>query len=439
MNKREFLKGSAAMVGLMAMHALPGEETSSIPRENWSGTYHYHTQNVLQPSNLHELQDAVRSVASVRALGTRHSFNGIADSASAQIAPHALQKIELHPERRTVTVGSGVRYGDLATALQTKGWALANMASLPHISVAGSIATATHGSGIQNGNLATAVRGLTLVLADGSVRSLEGSELEAATVGLGMLGIAADVTLEIEPTYNMAQVVYEDLDFSTLQEHLQPIMGAAYSVSLFTHWQHGKAHQVWLKQRVPKDHVPSPPPTFYGAKLAKQKLHPVGHESDATPCTEQQNRVGPWYERLPHFRMGFTPSSGHEIQSEFFVPIEKGYEAIQAIASLGDRIAPHLFVTELRSVAADTLWMSMAYRQTSLAIHFTWKPEPEAVLELLPQIEAKLAPFHPRPHWAKVFTMKPQQPRTDDFLALSRQMDPQGKFWNAFLRQNLPL
>src|SRR6202021_3240609 len=106
-------------------------------------------------------------------------------------------------------------------------------------------------------------------------------------------------------------------------------------------------------------------------------------------CAEQQGVPGPWFERLAHFKMNFTPSSGRELQTEYFVPRDRGYEAILAVEQLKDRITPHLFVTELRTIAADDLWMSMAYKGDSMAIHFTWTPEWPEVKEILPLIEAQ--------------------------------------------------
>lgn len=447
MEKRDFLKGSVATAAIMMTTLADnlGFARDTIPRTNWSGNYHYSTNRVFQPESVAQVQDAVRSVAGLRALGTRHSFNGIADSRIAQISTLQLKDVSLNASARTVTVGPGVRYGDLALLLDAQGFALHNMASLPHISVGGACATATHGSGLANGNLATAVTAIEFVAADGSLHTLSrhqhGDRFAGAVVGLGSLGIVTHLTLAVQPRYSMTQVVYQNLPFSQLEHHLPAIMGAAYSVSLFTDWQNGRAAEVWLKRRVDQGGAAAPPAQFYGATLATQKLHPIpGHSAEA--CTDQLNIVGPWYERLPHFKLNFTPSSGQELQTEYFVPFDRGYQAIRAVETLRDRITPHLYVTELRAVAADDLWMSMAYRRPSLAIHFTWKLEPDAVLPLLPHIQAALAPFGARPHWAKVFSMEtpqiaPLYPRLHDFRALTRHYDPNGKFRNRYIRDHI--
>ncbi len=445
MEKRDFLKGGTALAVVTAMRGALAQTIAAVPRDNWAGSYHFNTDHVAQPVTVEDVQRAVRTLPSVRALGTRHSFNGIADSTAAQISTLGVRGFQLDPQARTVTVGAGVKYGDLAVELDRAGFALANLASLPHISVGGSIATATHGSGLRNGNLATAVNALEFVAADGTVHTLtrarDGDLFHGAVVGLGSLGVVTRITLDVEPTYNMSQVVYQNLNFDELEHNFEAVMGTAYSVSLFTNWQQHQAWEVWVKRRLTGNAHTAPPATFYGATLASRKLHPVLGQ-DAEKTTDQLDLAGKWYQRLPHFKMEFTPSTGREIQTEYFVPFDSAYQAVLAVETLRDAITPHLLVTELRSVAADDLWMSMAYKRRSLAIHFTWKPEPDAVLHVLPQIEAKLRPFAPRPHWAKVNTLgsgriAPVYPRSNDFKQLVRHYDPQGKFANAYMHQNL--
>jgi xylitol oxidase len=420
-------------------------EQQAAPRTNWSGNYTYSTDHLLLPTTVEEVQKAVLSCDQLTALGTRHSFNGIADSKANQISLKHLDSMTLDEKSRTVTVGAGVTYGVLSPYLDSHGYALHNLASLPHISVAGACATATHGSGIHNGNLSTAVAGLEIVTADGKVvtvsKEKDGDQFLGKVVALGGLGVVTKVTLHVLPTYTMSQVVYENLSFDQLENHLDDIFGSAYSVSLFTDWQNHRATQVWIKRKVDGGAPAKLEPEFYGAKLATKKLHPItGHSAES--CTEQMGIPAPWYERLPHFRMNFTPSSGAELQTEYFVPRSNGYEAIRAVEELRDKITPHLFVTELRTIAADELWMSPCYKQDSMTIHFTWKPEWPEVKEILPQIEEKLAPFHAKPHWAKLFTIPPSrlQPlyeKLPEYQTLLKKYDPAGKFRNAFLKTNI--
>jgi xylitol oxidase len=147
---------------------------------------------------------------------------------------------------------------------------------------------------------------------------------------------------------------------------------------------------------------------------------------------------GSWHERLPHFRMAFTPSHGEELQSEFFVPRTNAVEAFSRIRALRDQITPHLLISEIRTIAADDLWMSPCYQQACVALHFTWKQHWPEVEKLLPLIESALIPLGARPHWGKLFSisaehLKTVYPRLPDFVRLARQYDPDGKFRNAFL------
>jgi xylitol oxidase len=440
MNKRNFLKTSAAILTGNVLTRLSASEASE-PRTNWSGNYRYTAKNLFLPESVEEVQRIVKDSHKLKSLGARHSFNGIADSSESQISLKKMTNMAIDSNTRTATVDAGVTYSQLAPYLDRNGFALHNLASLPHISVVGARSTATHGSGNKNGNLATAVSALELVKADGEIvklsRARDGEHFQAAAVDLGTLGVITKVTLDVQPTFQMRQVVYENLPFAVLEKHLDEIFAAGYSVSLFTDWQQHRATQVWIKSRVEPGRPAKIAPEFYGATLAHRNLHPLAGHS-AENCTEQLGIPGPWYERMPHFRMNFTPSSGAELQTEYLVPRERAWEAIKAVEQLRNEITPHLFITELRTIDADTLWMSTAYKRPSLAIHFTWKPEWPEVKRVLPNIESALAPFDARPHWGKLFTMpgsriKPLYEKLPDFQALVREYDPSGKFRNQFL------
>jgi len=333
----------------------------------------------------------------------------------------------------------------LCPYLDEKGFALHNLASLPHISVAGACSTATHGSGLKNGNLSTAVSGLEIVTADGKVvtlsRQQDAKTFNGLVVGLGALGIITKLTLDIEPSFTMSQYVYEGLPFSELKDHFEAIESSGYSVSLFTDWQNQRINEVWIKSRMDQGQAFHATPDFFGAKLATRNLHPI-KELSAENCTEQMGIPGPWYERLPHFRMGFTPSAGKELQSEYFVPRQHAIEAILAVERLHDQVSPSLLITEIRTIAADHLWMSPCFGQDCVTIHFTWKPDWPAVRRLLPIIEKELAPFDARPHWGKLFTVSPAELRRiykkmPDFVELASFYDPKGKFRNEYLDENI--
>ncbi len=445
MDKRQFLKTSGALVaGGMLSHAMSTPQQNKA-RTNWSGNYQYRAERLLEPKSVEEVQQIVKSGSRLKALGARHSFNNIADTTGDQVSLMSFKDMSIDSHAKTVKVGAGVKYGELAPYLQKNGFAIHNLASLPHISVVGACATATHGSGSKNGNLTTAVSAMEVVTPDGEVHVISkeehGDHFKGAAVHLGALGVVTHITLDLQPTFDVRQVVYENLPFSALEHNLDEIFGSAYSVSLFSDWQNHRAAQVWLKSKVEPGSSPTFPPQFHGATLATKKLHPLAGHS-AENCTDQMGIPGPWYERLPHFRMAFTPSSGDELQSEYFVPREKAYAAILAVEKLRDHITPHLMISEFRTIEADNLWLSPCYQRAAMTIHFTWKPEWAEVRKVLPMIEQALAPFDARPHWAKLFTMEPAHlqslyPKLSTFREMVSQHDPAGKFRNDYLNHDL--
>jgi xylitol oxidase len=414
---------------------------------NWAGSVIYRAERVDRPRTLEELQDLVASSRKVRALGSGHSFNRIADSAGVLVSTAALPPVmDIDPDQAAVTVSAGIRYGELARHLHAAGWALPNLASLPHISVAGACATATHGSGDANGNLATAVAAIEMVTADGEVtvlrRDSDGDRLRAAAVGLGAFGIVTRMSLDIIPAFDVRQYVFEDLPGEQLKAHFDEIFSSAYSVSVFTGWQGSRHRMVWLKRRDGQPGRWKPEPRWMGARLADQPRHPIPGEP-AGYATQQLGVAGPWHERLPHFRLDFTPSSGAEIQTEYLLPRHRAAEALDAMTGLGERMAPVLQISEIRTVAADDLWMSPSYQRDTVAFHFTWIRDTAAVTPVTAAIEERLAPMGARPHWGKLFTMPApavtaRYARSPDFGALISLSDPAGKFRNDFIDQFFP-
>jgi alditol oxidase len=445
MNKRTFIKLSSAMMASPIISPL----LATMPDDklkNWAGNLEYGTERLYSANSVQQVREFVAKQNKLKVLGTRHCFNTIANSTDEFLSVRPMAKIVgLDAAEPTVTVEGGMSYGQLSPDLDKKGFALHNLASLPHISIAGACSTATHGSGDKNGNLATAVSALEFVNAAGDVvrlsRQADGETFRGAVVGLGALGVITNVTLDVQPTFQMRQYVYENLPMKEWKDNFEAIESSAYSVSLFTDWQGKKFNEVWLKSRVEDGKALHAPEEFHGAIPATKNLHPIA-ELSAENCTEQLGVPGPWYERLPHFRMGFTPSAGKELQSEYFVPRQHAVDAVLAVERLHGQITPHLLISEIRTIAADDLWMSPCYKQACVTIHFTWKQDWSAVRQLLPVIERELAPFGARPHWGKLFTMGPAQlhahyEKLPEFIALSKKFDPQGKFRNEFLNANI--
>ncbi|MET0839532.1 MAG: FAD-binding protein [Marmoricola sp.] len=415
---------------------------STHPQVNWAGNHTYAAQRLNRPRSVEELRDVVGGTEHVRALGSRHSFSDLADTEGTLVSLLDLPAdIEVDAEASSVRVSAGVTYGALATALHREGWALASMASLPHITVAGAVATGTHGSGDALGSLSSAVRAVELVGPDGELRrvAVGDATFEGHVVALGALGVVTHLTLEVEPAFEVRQDVLVGLGWDDLQQHLDAIMGSTYSVSVFTDWVDAAANQVWLKSRSMTP--PDVTGVLGGTSPATETTHML-RGGALESLTAQLGEVGPWHERLPHFRMGFTPSRGAELQSEYFVPRRHASAASTALLELGERLAPLLQVSEIRSVAADQLWLSGSYDEDVVGFHFTWVLDPEGVYDVLPSVEEALAPFGARPHWGKCFTMRAPalhavHPRMGDFARLRDEVDPGRKFGNAFMQRCL--
>lgn len=390
---------------------------------NWGGNVEFGARRVLRPRSVDELRGMVANADRIRALGTGHSFNRVADTVGDLVNLQDLPpRLEIAGD--TVTVSAGTRFGELVGPLNRAGRALHNLGSLPHISVAGACATGTHGSGDGNPCLAAAVTEYELVTAGGELVTMP----HETAVGLGRLGVVTALTLRTQPTYDIQQVVYDDLPMEALDD-LDGVFGAGYSVSLFTRFRGPAFELAFVKRRVDPAAPWSPPDTWLGAVRAPEQRHPLSGEPPEH-TTLQDGLPAPWHTRLPHFRLEFTPSKGEEIQSEFFVPREHGPAAIRAVHALGPRLAPVLLISEIRTIAADDLPASMAYQRDSVALHFTWKRDQAAVEAAVAEVEAAIAGYEPRPHWGKVFTMTP--PTVPQLRRLAAELDPHGIFANDF-------
>jgi xylitol oxidase len=410
------------------------------PELNWSGNYRYRGR-IERAQSVDELRQLIAGARKVGFLGSRHSFNAIADADVLLDMRSLPQAIDIDLDGATATVSGGTTYGTLAQELDRHGMALANFASLPHITVAGAIATGTHGSGIGNGGLGTSVSSLEIITADGNSVFVkrDSPDLNGCVVALGALGAVVSVGIDIQPAYSIRQLVVQDVPWSSLAVELREVMSSAYSVSLFTRWD-DSVSQAWVKQRVAESDVALHPALSAG-RPAERNLHPVGDLGTAN-CTPQLGVEGPSFDRLPHFRIGFTPSAGDELQSEFLLDWSAAAEAVEAMRAVGDRIRPALLISEIRAVAGDELWMSPSFGRDSLAIHFTWRPEPELVRSALTLIESQLLPLGARPHWGKVFLagteqIRPRYSQLGAFSALAERFDPEHAFRNGWLEQHV--
>ena len=409
---------------------------------NWAGSYAYRAGRVHRPASVEQLREIVAAAPEISVIGSRHAFNGIGDSAELVTLDDLPADIVIDRTAMTVSCPAAVRYGAVAEALEMEGLALRNLASLPHISIGGAVATATHGSGDANGNLATAVAALDLVTSTGElVTYARGDEdFDGVVVSLGALGAVTRVTLDAEPTYEVRQRVFEDLTWEALFEHFDDIAASGYSVSVITRLEDGTAGNVWVRSRATGEPEQLREELF-GARPATEERHPI-LGNDPVHCTPQLGRPGLWSARLPTFRMGFTPSNGEEIQSEFLIPRANAVTAIEAVRSLAESIRPVLQVCEIRTIAADRLWLSPQYEVDTIGIHFTWKRDQQAVERVLAELEAALEPYGARPHWGKLFLAEADRiaalyERLADFARLAERLDPRSAFRNDWLERRV--
>ncbi|GAA4887704.1 FAD-binding protein [Saccharopolyspora cebuensis] len=406
---------------------------------NWAGNVTFKAEGSVRPTSVEQVQELVSAAGRVRAVGGGHSFNTIADTPGLHLSVADLPD-RIRIDGTTAAVPAGMRYGELAEALHAEGLALHNLASLPHITVAGACATGTHGSGDRNRTLAGVVAGVDLVRADGEFVALRRGDpgFDGAVVSLGALGVVTALLLDVVPAFEVRQHVYTGFPLRRLGEDFDAVFGLAYSVSAFTDWR-GPDAAIWVKAHATDD--PAAQREWLGATLADAPRHPVpGGLADG--CTEQLGVVGAWHARLPHFRGEAVPSTGAELQSEYFVPRAAAPEACARLLALGERIAPVVQISEVRTVAAEELWLSPSRGQDVVGLHFTWHPDPAAVRAVLPEIEAALLPLGARPHWGKVSSIPPdvvreRYPRWSDFAALVAEFDPEGKFRNDLLDAHL--
>jgi alditol oxidase len=405
---------------------------------NWAGNVKFRAAAVHRPASVPELQRLVAGSARIRALGTAHSFSLVADTDGDLVSLAGLPPVvDADTTAAAVRVSAGLRYSDIAPRLHAAGLALGNLASLPHICVAGAAATGTHGSGDANRSLAGAVSALELVTSGGDLvrvsRDTDPDRFPGMVVALGACGVVASLTLDAVPAFEVRQWVYEDMPFSAVAAGFDEITSAAYSVSMFTDWRGERMTQVWLKRAEPAE---VPPARWHGGRLAVADVHPIAG-MPAGNCTPQLGRPGPWHERLPHFRPEFTPSAGEELQSEFLLGREHAVDALAALNRIAATLAPVVQVSEIRTVAADDLWLSPAYGRDSVAFHFTWVPDAGAVAPALAAAQSALAPFAPRPHWGKLAAIPAadvagRYPRMDDFRRLVAEFDGRGQFRNEY-------
>ena len=416
---------------------------AQVARQNWATNIQFQADAFVMPETIEQLQVAVHRATQVKVVGAGHSFNQIADTTGTLVSLARLPKqLDIDPVNQTATISGGMTYNEIAPALHEAGFGLPNLSSTPHVTVIGACMTATHGSGNGNKVLADCVSAVEIVTADGELvrlsRAANGEKFPGMVVSLGALGVVARLTLDLVPTYFMQHEYYRQLPLDQLLTYFDAMAGSGYSVSLGSRWQSDVAELVLVRRHLPNGHALPVPADFFGAAPATTDLFD-GYQQGV--ITYAGNGIpGPWYERLPFFNVRSTIRGENERQSEYFVHRDHTVDALAAVRAIGPRMANIIKVCEIRTIAADDIWLSPAYEQDSLAIHFSWVGKDVEIMELLPTLEQALAPFAPRPHWGKMFTMAPEVlqagfPKMDDFRALVEAFDPAGNFRNQFIEK----
>jgi alditol oxidase len=411
-------------------------------RTNWAGNVIFGAARLHRPDTVDDLRRMVTGSRRIRALGSGHSFSGIVDTDGDLVLmdglPHVLR---IDSTRSTVTASAGMSYTVLSRELNEAAFALANMASIPDLTIAGACATGTHGSGDHHRVLAASVVAMQLVVSDGTLvelrRDADGETFLGSVVALGALGIVTQLTLEVEPAYEMSQRVHLGVPLDEIHDHFDDVFSAGDSVSVFTDWCSGEA-SVWVKRRADR-----PASHWTAGRESPRGVHPIpGMSPDL--CTDQLGAVGPWHERLTHFRPRPVPGAGNELQSEIFLPRRVAQQAVTTLSDMSNLLAPALLVSEMRTVRADDLWLSPAYGRDSVGFHFTWTGNASVVLPIVATIEERLLPLDPRPHWGKVSAMAPptvisSYEHAPDFAHLMVEHDPTSKFRNDFVNGLFPM
>lgn len=409
---------------------------------NWAGTIAYEARERYAPTSVEQVQQLVRDAAAagrrVRVVGTRHTFNDLTDTDGVHLSLRDLPRVlRLTPEGDGVVIDGGATYTEVNRFLAQHDRALANLASLPHITVAGAIATATHGSGDAQPSLASAVRSLTHVTPTGALHTISRGEpgFERYPVHLGLFGPVVELTLDVVPAFTVATTVYEGLSYDVAVEHLDELTHDLYSFSLAPNWADGGRSLLFAKRLAGQ----AAPHEWFGATAARSPRHP-SPGADTAAVTEQLGAAGPSSKRLTHFRSEFEPSVGDEIQSEYLVPRRHARAALRALPDFSGVFAQLAHSMEIRTVAGDDLPASPFHAGDTLAVHVTWRRDPARVAAFLPQLESALEAFDARPHWGKAFVTSPERlrqlfPRLPEVDDEARRHDPDGVFRNRWIER----
>jgi FAD/FMN-containing dehydrogenase len=404
---------------------LPGAE----PWTNWVGNQSFTPARIASPRSEDELATLVRQAAGagmhVRVAGAGHSFTPVAQTDGLLIEMAQLTGVTAtDPVRRRVTVRAGTPIHDLYQPLWDAGLALRNQGDIDTQQIAGAVATATHGSGISNGSLSTVVRGVRLVCADGSIREIGEQDprlLRAAQVSIGTLGAVSELELAVTDAYRLTEEVglwrWEDV----LERFDELVRGHRHFGFFWMPTEESGA--LYNLQR-------------HGEETFADRCY-VKLFDEAPPDRPDSARPGRRTDRCYRiYPMVYSPNF-HEL--EYFVALEHGREALEAMRELMLASQPDaIYPLEVRTVGPDDAYLSPSQGTATTVISVSGTPGTD-YWAYLRSVDALLAPYRPRVHWGKLHFLTPEQlheryPEAAEFIAVRRELDPEGVFLNDHLR-----
>ena len=398
------------------------------PWTNWVGNQSVTPAFTAAPRDEEEVAALVRQAAErglgVRVAGAGHSFTPVVETSGVRLDLAALRGVlATNPERRRATALAGTRVHDFYEPLWAAGLALRNQGDIDTQHIAGAVATATHGSGTRYTSLSGVVRGLRLVTATGEQLDIGEDDpdlLHAAQVSVGMLGVVTRLELAVTDAYRLREQVglrsWEDV-----MEHWDELVSGHRHFGFF-----------WLPS---EESAGLYNLQGHGERIADRCYVKVYDEvgPDVPDDDTEGRRVDRCYRIFP---MVYDPNF-HEL--EYFVPLERAPEALQAMRRLMlARLPESVYPLEVRTVGADEAFLSPQYRTATAVLSVSGTPGTD-YWGYLRSVDALLAEFGARVHWGKLHFLTPERlhelyPRAGDFIALRRELDPAGVFLNEPLR-----
>lgn len=423
---------------------------------NWAGNQSCAPTSIRRPTSEAELVAIVKEAANngtrVKCVGAGHSFTPIACTDGVLVDLSGYGRILSHdPGARTVTMQAGITLSTLCDELDQRGLALENMGDIGYQSIAGAAATATHGTGWHFGNISSRIVGMRLIAGDGSIVDATSDEnpevLAAARVGVGALGIVSTVTLQAVKAFRL-HAIEEPMRLDDLLSDFDGYMSSADHVEFY--WV---PHTSWaLTKRNRRTDEPAMPRSKAKAVIDDLLITNVGFGALCRVGRRRPNLIPRLAKMLPSTgRLEYTDRSDRVFTSprrvkfyemEYAIPRDAIPEALNRVRRLVDEAGIQLsFPVEVRVVSPDDIPLSTAHGRATgyIAIHVYQGTPYDTYFQ---GVERIMDSYHGRPHWGKMHfqgheTLAQRYPKWDEFQAVRRRLDPEGRFTNQYLERVL--